>query len=410
MNYEELLESRHGAAMAKQRIPFGWMYKKQIDGKYVNVVDLREDLRDSLVFTDAVVAEATQNKTFSDRHQIHFSTLSDSAGLYGVVVDGHFRTYGQLLSDQPAIVAQKNFLRNTVKGLLEAASALHENGVYQVCFAPENVFSRKGDNEVMLLFHGSAYKLVNDQQELYGESVAFIAPEVLEEGIINERSDIYSIGKFMEVLYRQLEVPVELKGVIRKATETDPEKRFRSADEMLKSIQNRQSTLRSLIMGIAALAMVAICFGVYFSLVPERENIEFVKAAPADSVDDLLDDGFDPITELGVIPDTSASRVDAKKLKEYEAKAEQIFRKNYAREAERILSKIYTNDRMRASEKNFIAGSQSTMQELVQAQFKLGANAGLSDARSQLLASQIIEQVTNRLKKQEAEKEKKTNE
>lgn len=409
MNYEELLESRNGAAMSKQRVPFGWMYKKQLDGKYVNVVDLREDLRDSLVFTDALITEADQNKTLSEKHQIHFSTLSDSAGVYGVAVDGHYRTYGQLLSDQPAVVARKNFLNNTVKGLLQATSALHEKGIYQVCFAPENVFLRKGDNEVMLLFHGSAYKMMNDQQGLYGDSAAFVAPEVLEEGVIDERSDIYSIGKFMETLYQQSEVPVELKGVIRKATETDPEKRFRSADEMLKSIQKRQSTLYSVIMGVAALIIVAICFGIYFSLIPERENIEFVKAAPKEPVDDLLDDGFDPITELGVIPDTTASRVDAKKLKEYEAKAEQIFRKNYTREAERILSKIYSNEQMRASEKNFIAGSQSTMQELVQAQVKLGADAGLSDARSQLLASQIVDQITNRLKKQEAENEKKNN-
>ena len=61
---------------------------------------------------------------------------------------------------------------------------------------------------------------------------------------------------------------------------------------------------------------------------------------------------------------------------------------------------------MRATEKNFLAGSHSTMEELVKAQAKLGAQAGLNDARSQLLATQIIDQVTNRLKKQMAEKEK----
>jgi hypothetical protein len=406
MNYEELLESRHGAAMSKQHIPFGWMHKKLLDGKYVNVVDLRDDLRDSLVFTEALVAEANQNKKQSDKRQIRFSTLSDSAGLYGVAVEGTYRTYAQLLADQPAIVAQKNFVDNTIKGLLETTTALHEKGIFQVCYSPDNVFSRKGDDEVMLLFHGSAYKALNDQQELYGESAAYIAPEVLEEGVFDERADIYSIGKFMETLYQQSEVPFELKGVIKKATETDPLKRYGSADEMLKAINNRQSTRSSLIMGVAALLVVAICFGVYFSVVPERENIEFVKPAPKDPAEDLLDDGFDPVTELGIVDTTNASRVDKKKMKEYEAKAEQIFRKNYTREAERILSKIYSNEQMRDVEKNFMAGSHSTMQELVQAQTRLGAEAGIADTRSQLLASQIIEQVTNRLKKQMEEKEK----
>ena len=93
-------------------------------------------------------------------------------------------------------------------------------------------------------------------------------------------------------------------------------------------------------------------------------------------------------------------------MKAYEAKAEQIFRKNYTREAERILSKIYSNDKMGATEKNFMAGSQSTMQELVQAQNRLGAEAGIAETRSQLIASKIIEQVTNRLKKQMEETQK----
>ncbi len=406
MNYEELLESRNGAAMAKQPLPFGWMHKKLLEGKYVNVVDLRDDLKDSLVFTDALVTEAEQNKTLTDSRQIHFTTLNDSAGLYGVAVEGHFRTYAQLLAEQPAIVAQKNFINNTIKGLLQLTAFLHEKGIYHVCYAPNNVFSRKGDNEVMLLFHGSAYKAMNDQHELYGDSAAFVAPEVLEEGTIDERSDIYSIGKFMEVLYQQSEVPFELKSVIKKATAADPEKRFGSADEMLKTINNRQNTRSSLVMGIAALLIVAVCFGLYFSLVPERENIEFVKPVSEEETDDLLDEGFDPLTEMGMVGDTTAGSIDQKRMREYEAKAEQIFRKNFTREAERVLSKIYNDDGMRATEKNFLAGSHSTMEELVKAQAKLGAQAGLNDARSQLLATQIIDQVTNRLKKQMAEKEK----
>lgn len=392
--------------MAKQPLPFGWMHKKLLEGKYVNVVDLRDDLKDSLVFTDALVTEAEQNKTLTDSRQIHFTTLNDSAGLYGVAVEGHFRTYAQLLAEQPAIVAQKNFINNTIKGLLQLTAFLHEKGIYHVCYAPNNVFSRKGDNEVMLLFHGSAYKAMNDQHELYGDSAAFVAPEVLEEGTIDERSDIYSIGKFMEVLYQQSEVPFELKSVIKKATAADPEKRFGSADEMLKTINNRQNTRSSLVMGIAALLIVAVCFGLYFSLVPERENIEFVKPVSEEETDDLLDEGFDPLTEMGMVGDTTAGSIDQKRMREYEAKAEQIFRKNFTREAERVLSKIYNDDGMRATEKNFLAGSHSTMEELVKAQAKLGAQAGLNDARSQLLATQIIDQVTNRLKKQMAEKEK----
>ncbi len=103
----------------------------------------------------------------------------------------------------------------------------------------------------------------------------------------------------------------------------------------------------------------------------------------------------------------AAVKVDSKKMKEYEAKAEQIFRKRYTKEAERILSGIYSNDNMNATEKGFMAGSQSTMEDLVKAQTKMGSEAGLSNSRSQLIAGQIIEQVSNKLKAKMREKEKK---
>ena len=408
MNYEELLESRNGAAMSKEQIPFGVLYRKVVDGKYASVIDLRDDLKDSLVFSEALVAESKQNKQLNHKGQMHFEGLADSAGLYGVSLgNGTFHTFERLLADNPAVIAGKNFISDTVTDLLDVTSYLHDKGIYHICYAPSNVFARKGDNGVMLLFHGSAYHVVNDQQELYGEDcMEFIAPEVLEEGNLDERADIYSIGKFIEYLYRQSELPLELKGVIKKATAQNPDDRYQSVEAMKQAISSRKTARSSIVSGLLALLIVAVCIGLYFTVVPEQEDIEFVKAAPKEPEDDLLDDGFDPTTELGLIVDTAAASIDAKKLREYEAKAEEIFRKNFTREADRILSEIYNDDRMRSTEKNFRAGSQSTMEELVKIQAQYAKDAGLSDTRSQVIASQIIEQVSNRLKAQMNEKEK----
>ena len=303
-----------------------------------------------------------------------------------------------------------NFVKNTINNLLELTSFLHEQGIYHVCYSPDNILVRKGDNEVMLLFHGSAYSHVNDQSWLYGESAAFLAPEVLENGVFDARSDIYSIGKFIDFLYQQSEIPFEMKAVVKKATAEDPDKRYQTPEEMMKSISTRQNMRKSVISFVAALLVTAIITGLYFTLVPEREDIEFVKPAPKEAEDDLLDDGFDPTTELGLVEYTAAAHLEEKKMREYQAKAEYIFRKNFTREAERVLSEIYNNERMSASEKSFMAASQSTMQELLQAQAKYGSDAGLTDSRSQLLAGQIIEQVSAKLKAQMKQNENAENE
>ena len=65
---------------------------------------------------------------------------------------------------------------------------------------------------------------------------------------------------------------------------------------------------------------------------------------------------------------------------------------------ERILSRIYNSEHMGSTSKNFMASSQSTLEELVKVQVRLGNEAGLDQSRSQLVASQIVEQITSRLK------------
>ena len=85
--------------------------------------------------------------------------------------------------------------------------------------------------------------------------------------------------------------------------------------------------------------------------------------------------------------------------KEYAAKAEQIFRKRFTAEADRLLSTIYDNEHMNASEKKFMSEMSTINEQLIKLQVDLGNEAGLSDARSQLLATQIVESLTEQKKK-----------
>jgi hypothetical protein len=114
-----------------------------------------------------------------------------------------------------------------------------------------------------------------------------------------------------------------------------------------------------------------------------------------------LDDGFDP-AELGVTNSDSGDSLvfDEAAERTYTAKAEEIFRKKYAQEADRILSKIYNKEYMSNAEKKFTAESQSTIDELMKKQAELGNDAGLTPERSQLIATEIIDRITEQKKKE----------
>ena len=92
-----------------------------------------------------------------------------------------------MLNDSPAVVAQKGFIDEVMRSLVDITTYLHQQGIYHVCFSPRTVFVRKGDHAVKLMSHGSYYLGMKDQQAFYGSDAEFVAPEVLNGGTVDER-------------------------------------------------------------------------------------------------------------------------------------------------------------------------------------------------------------------------------
>lgn len=404
MNYEELLAARNDGKANKSQQPIGSYYREQVDGKWRGMVDIRAELNDNIVFAKALQQECEKNKTLAHNHQLHFTPVEENGEVKSLALElGNYQTYEQLLKDNPAIIATKDFLDNTLKSLVELTSYLHAQGIWHVCYSPRTVFARKGDSAPMLLSHGSFYLGVDNQQELYGKDADFVAPEVLSHGAIDERCDIYSIGKFLQSICSQADLPMEYRSAVKKAVSQSPEDRYQTPEDMLKAIQQRRNTFKSAITLVIGVVVALVCLGLYFDMVPESNPVEFVKPVPRQATDDLIDDGFDP-AELGVKAEGDSLVIDDANDRDYQAKAEEIFRKRYEKEADRILSKIYNKSYMSNSEKKFLSESESTIDELMKSQNEIGAESGLTPERSQLIATQIIDRITEKKKKEMGEK------
>ena len=53
MNFEEMIEARNAQKTTKVRMPYGFFYKRQIEGKYSNFVEFHDELVDN-IFAGAV--------------------------------------------------------------------------------------------------------------------------------------------------------------------------------------------------------------------------------------------------------------------------------------------------------------------------------------------------------------------
>ena len=403
MNYEELLEARMADHAKKVQMPIGVFHKKQVDDKYVNTIDIKAQLNDNIMFAEGLKRECDENRELQHKHQLHFEAVTTGADITALTIEkGNFTSVAQLLSEQPAIVAQKGFIDNLIGDLLDLTSYLHGKGIWHVCYSPQNVFVRKGDHAVMLISHGSYYLGMSEPKALYEGVEEYIAPEILSGGTVDERCDIYSLGKLIDYLFAQAEIPYEYKRVAKKAQNEMPEGRYQTPEDMKSALVKKRSMYKSALTLAAALVVGMIAVGLYFELMPQTNSVEFVKPAPKSDVDDILDDGFDPMTELGVVSnDTSVilTEEQAQHQREYEAKAEQIFRKQYTAKADQILSKIYDNEHMGSSEKSFLSGLSSVNEDLTRAQLELAEQAGLDDAKAQVIAAEIVETLTEQKKK-----------
>lgn len=401
MNYEEMLAAKNDGRLNRTLLPIGEYYRTQVDGKYRAIVKVRPELNNSIVFSAALKKECECNRTLVNRHQLHFTPVVDQNGeIQQLELEpGTFISMEQLLNDNPAAIAENNFIDNTLEALVDVTTYLHGQGIRHICYSPKTVLVRKGDNAVMLLSHGSFYMGLENLQMFYGDDAAYVAPEVLQRGTIDDRCDVFSIGKFMESLLQRADMTPEYRRALKKATSEMPEDRYDTPQSLLKAVHSRRGMIHSVWMLLAATVIALVIFGIYTELVPEPTHVEYVKPAPRQATDDLLDDGFKP-EDLGVVSADSLSEEDLEAQRVYQAKAEEIFRKNYEKEADRILSKIYNKEYMNSTEKRFAAESQSTIKELMEAQQKMGADANLTPERAQLLASEIIERITNEKKKQ----------
>ena len=401
MNYEELLDSRNTASGKYTQLPFGVLHKQQIDGKFENVVDIRPSLVNNLRFYVCLKKNCEANQHLKHNCQLHFSPMEEVGSIRHLIVErGQFISLAELLHEDPAKIGQTGFIEHFVTDLLEYASWLHQQGIYHVCFSPTSVLLRKGGSTPYLLAHGSFFMMMANQRELYEGMTDYVAPEVLTHSTVDERCDIYSIGKLMEQLFTVVEMPLAYKRVIAKATATVPEDRYQRADEMLSDIHLKKQLRRSVWIGCAVIAALLIGWGVYTEMTPEKVKVEYVKPAKEMTTQEMMDHGINVKTELGLGGDSAMTPKQMEQQRIYEAKAESIFRTQYAVAAEKILSKIYNKSSANANEKAFMAKSKQVTEELMKAQANIAGKSAISGAKSQLIASQVIERITEQ-KKQE---------
>lgn len=152
----------------------------------------------------------------------------DSIGWYIQMeyIDGI--TLDQFLETNPPMAIRRRILEQ----LIDALSCLHERQVIHRDIKPSNILITRNGNTVKLIDFG-----VSDTDDYVtfkqpAGSMAYIAPEQLAGQSIDNRADIYAVGKIINLLF-----PHRYKYIVRTCTRLKPAERYSSCAQVLQAIR-----------------------------------------------------------------------------------------------------------------------------------------------------------------------------
>ena len=152
----------------------------------------------------------------------------DSIGWYIQMeyIDGI--TLDQFLDAKPPAAIRRRIMEQ----LLGALSCLHERQIIHRDIKPSNILITRNGSTVKLIDFG-----VSDTDDYVtfkqpAGSMAFIAPEQLAGKPVDNRADIYSVGKIINLLF-----PHRYKYIVRTCTRVNPTDRYSSCAQVLQAIR-----------------------------------------------------------------------------------------------------------------------------------------------------------------------------
>ena len=179
----------------------------------------------------------------------------DSIGWYIQMeyIDGI--TLDQFLETNPPAVIRRRIMEQ----LLDALSFLHERQIIHRDIKPSNILITRNGSTVKLIDFG-----VSDTDDYVtfkqpAGSMAYIAPEQLAGKTIDNRADIYSVGKIIALLF-----PHHYRCIARRCTRTNSADRYSSCAQVLRAIR-RIDRVR-IWLPVSLLLSVVLClagWGVY---------------------------------------------------------------------------------------------------------------------------------------------------
>ena len=213
---------------------FNRLYKAKRYGKWFVLKGLKPEFQRKAVYNELLTKEFELGVQMDHPNIAHtFSFETDPVAGSCIVmeyVDGC--TLKEFLAQSPSRAVRMK----VAKEILSAMSYFHGKQIIHRDLKPDNILITHNGHNVKIIDFGLADTDYHGILKQPAGSDKYAAPEQKSGGVpLDCRADLYAFG----VILRQL-FPHGYRGVVRKCTQPDREKRFGNAEEILRRLQRSQ--------------------------------------------------------------------------------------------------------------------------------------------------------------------------
>ena len=230
-------------------------YRVKLYGKLHFLKRLKPAFRGDTRYQEALRKEFETGYRLEHPNLVRYISLDDD-GILTEYVDGE--TLSQRLHAQPRYFKSRQNTDKFVRQLLDVVGYLHSHQVLHLDLKPDNILLTHIGSNLKLVDLGCCY--TDTFADTTGHTEGFAAPEQLSGGAVDERTDIYAIGKILQ----QLPHHYIYNKVIARCTAPSPEDRYQSVEEIARALSSHRKT-RGMILAaaVAAAIVVSAAFSVY---------------------------------------------------------------------------------------------------------------------------------------------------
>jgi len=237
-------------------------YRVKLYGKLHFMKRLKPELMTDPRYVLALQKEFETGYRLDHPHLVRYLSKGDDY-LLTEYVDGE--TLKQFVISHPDYFKSRKNANRFLSQLLEVVGYLHQHQIVHLDLKPDNILITRIGHDVKLTDLGFCYSDVFI--DTTGRTDSFAAPEQVEGKNIDERTDIYAIGKMLETL----PLPSIYNKVKNRCLQEDPLKRYQSAEEMLNQLPNEKLYNRWWLALVPVFAVV-LALWFYDSSKPMIEN------------------------------------------------------------------------------------------------------------------------------------------